>query len=296
MTEFAPIAIFVYNRPEHARRTLEKLLECKQASTSQIYIFSDGAKPGDEAKVDQVRAYIKSVAKNKNIIIDERPKNLGLAKSILAGVSRVFESHEKIIVLEDDMLVGKHFLEYENEALEKYKSTSEILIVSGYAYAIGNKRSKAYLLPTSSNQAWGTWKTKWQEINFSNADTSGLNKWWTRFKFNEFGAIDYTTRLLENQQTQSSNSWAILLKWHMFTHSKLTLFPPFNLVENIGWDGTGTNCVESNPYEEKLDKINSKIEKFPTKIKYRKIDYIWLIAFHYYKRTKAFLLRIRTRS
>ena len=42
--EFAPVALFVYNRPQHTIKTIEALKNNYHASRSDLYIFSDGPK------------------------------------------------------------------------------------------------------------------------------------------------------------------------------------------------------------------------------------------------------------
>ena len=58
----SPIAFFVYNRPEHTKKTLESLKKNKLASKSNIYIFSDAARDRNSIKeVNQVRDLIKKI-------------------------------------------------------------------------------------------------------------------------------------------------------------------------------------------------------------------------------------------
>ncbi|MFM9028468.1 MAG: hypothetical protein ACKOQ6_10800 [Bacteroidota bacterium] len=54
MKRLAPIALFVYNRPEHTRRCLEALSANFLASDSVLHIFSDGPK-ADATATDIVR-------------------------------------------------------------------------------------------------------------------------------------------------------------------------------------------------------------------------------------------------
>ena len=122
MYNLSPIILFVYNRPEHTKQTVESLLQCKLANESVLYIFSDAPKTDEQkSKVDQVRKYIHCINGFKEIIIEESSVNKGLANSVIYGVSKIFESHESVIVLEDDLIFSSKFLEFMNEALKKYK-------------------------------------------------------------------------------------------------------------------------------------------------------------------------------
>ena len=60
--EFAPVLLFVYNRPDHTRKTLYALTNNELAHQTQLYIFSDGPKSDADSetcqKIEQVRKII----------------------------------------------------------------------------------------------------------------------------------------------------------------------------------------------------------------------------------------------
>ena len=115
MQNLAPIALFVYNRPEHTRRTISYLQKNLLADESRLFIFSDAPKTeADKAKVDEVRQLIKEVTGFKSIKIIERKSNLGLAESIISGVTQLVNEYDKIIVFEDDLLSSPYTLQYFN--------------------------------------------------------------------------------------------------------------------------------------------------------------------------------------
>ena len=45
--KYSPIALFVYNRPKHLRKTLNSLKKNPETRMSTIYIFSDSFKNKD---------------------------------------------------------------------------------------------------------------------------------------------------------------------------------------------------------------------------------------------------------
>ena len=101
MQTLAPIALFVYNRPEHTRRTLNYLQKNLLADESRLYIFSDAAKTdNDVAKVDEVRDLIKDVPGFKSVKVTLRKENLGLANSIISGVTQLVNEYGKVIVFD----------------------------------------------------------------------------------------------------------------------------------------------------------------------------------------------------
>ena len=61
MSNLAPVALFVYNRIEHVRKTLNSLSNNLYAEKSDLYIFSDGAKHQKIYLVNSVRKYCSSI-------------------------------------------------------------------------------------------------------------------------------------------------------------------------------------------------------------------------------------------
>ncbi len=102
--------MFVYNRLRHTQQTIEALQKNELASDSELFIFSDGPKSNDEKeKVEIVRKYLKKIDGFREITIIQRKNNLGLAKSIITGVTEVINKYGKIIVLEDDLVTSPYF-------------------------------------------------------------------------------------------------------------------------------------------------------------------------------------------
>src|ERR1044071_7071975 len=100
----APIALFVYARLDHTRRTVEALKRNPLVEASDLIVFSDAPKQAEiVARVEAVRSYIRALDGFKSVSIIERQSNLGLAASITSGVNRICETHGRVIVLEDDL-------------------------------------------------------------------------------------------------------------------------------------------------------------------------------------------------
>lgn len=137
MQNFAPIALFVYDRPEHTRRTVKFLSENKLAEESRLFIFSDGPESAaGRAKVTEVREFIKDVSGFRSVEIIEREQNLGLAGSIIHGVTRLVNEYGKVIVFEDDLISSRYTLQYFNEALQRYEDEEKVMHIGAYMYPL----------------------------------------------------------------------------------------------------------------------------------------------------------------
>ena len=55
LNDLAPIAVSTYARPQHLQQTIAALQKNTLAQQSELFVFSDAPKPGDEDKVEAVR-------------------------------------------------------------------------------------------------------------------------------------------------------------------------------------------------------------------------------------------------
>ena len=269
------ICLFVYNRSHHTNKVLKSLSECKNFEKFRLYIFSDNfkaSKKNDKFEVNLVRNKILEFKKkNKNIFIKFSKINLGLYKNLTTGISYVLTKHSSIIVLEDDLVLDKNFLYFMHNSLEKFKNKKNILQISGYSYPINYNSNVAYFLNLTSCWGWATWSDRWRDfIKFSknkeliqqvyNSIQSNYRK---KSEFNINGSYNYL-KMLKKQMTSKINSWGILFYLYSFHKNFLNLFPPFTLVENSGFDGSGFHKSTSNVFNKVVRKGKSKKIKYPS--------------------------------
>lgn len=133
----APIALFVYKRLDHTKRTIQALLANRLAQDTDLIVFSDGPRTEqDKEKVEEVRSFVRTITGFKTIEINESPINNGLAKSIIHGVTKVLEKYDAVIVVEDDLVSSPFFLSYMNQGLSIYKMDEEVISIHGYIYPL----------------------------------------------------------------------------------------------------------------------------------------------------------------
>lgn len=249
----APIVIFAFNRPRHLEKTLESLKHNKLANSSNIIIYIDGPRSTNDAeKIDEIRQYLKTVSGFKSVVAEYRSKNLGLSTSIIQGLNQAFMSSDKLIVLEDDMVTSPYFLMYMNEALNKYEGDSDVACVHGYVYPGVKEQPETFFLRGADCWGWGTWRESWKLFN---SDGQFLLKELRKknlikqFDFND--SYPFST-MLQNQVLGKNDSWAIRWYASIFLENKLTLYPSRSLVQNIGMDSSGQNCIETSGYDVNL--------------------------------------------
>ena len=241
--EKTPIAVFLYNRPSHASVVLESLSRCRRVDECFLKIYCDGPKkPGHSAGVAEVRQVAREWAARFDSEVVERETNLGLARSIVGGVSELCESHGRVIVVEDDFALNQAFLDYMLTALDRYADERNVYQVSGYMFPIRHAaKPDAFFLPLTTTWGWATWARAWNVFDWDASDaTERLRDPATRRSFNLNDAYPYAD-MLEATLQGEHDSWGILFWWAVFKSGGLVLHPRKSLVWNGGVDATGTH-------------------------------------------------------
>lgn len=258
----APVVLFVYNRPNHTKYTLEALADNPLARDTSLYIFSDGSASKDDLdNVLRVRSICRNAKGFKSITVVENNGNLGLANSIIKGVTEVVNCYGKVIVLEDDIVTSPVFLEYMNDALDYYELNQNVWHISGWNYPIdADGLPETYFWKTMNCWGWGTWKDRWDCFE---KDPDKLIKTWSRkdiHKFNLKGNYNFWEQIVRNANGDI-NTWAIFWYATIFINNGYCLNPTKTLVNNIGHDGSGINCSAEDLYRGNLSLITPALPK-----------------------------------
>lgn len=254
--ELAPICIFTYNRLSETKLTVEALKKNGLAKESMLYIFSDGPKNfASIDKVKDVRNYINNITGFKKISIVKSEGNMGLANSIINGVSEVIKKHGRVIVLEDDLITSKNFLSFMNNALDIFKAKEDIFSLSGYTMDLPSLKfinRDYYVGYRSSSWGWATWMDRWEQIDWDCND----------YKKHIFSPINYLkfTRggsdlpfMLWKQMNSKIDSWAIRWCFHQYKNDLYTIYPSKSKVMNIGFGVNATHTKHSKRFDTTLD-------------------------------------------
>ena len=284
MNRLAPIILFTYNRPEHTQYTVESLIKNHLSKESDLIIYSDGARsPKQRQKVDEVRKYLTTITGFHSVKLIHRSHNFGLATSIIQGVTEVLQQSERVIVLEDDMIISPYFLTYMNDALEQFANNERVISIHGYVYPVEQELPEAFFIPGADCWGWATWKRGWEIFNY---DGQFLLDELTRqgllrtFDFN--GTYPYSL-MLKDQIQGKNDSWAIRWYASAFLQNKMTLYPGCSLVHNIGNDNSGTHCGKSRSMDVELNASPINLKNIEVEV-----SQVALAAFeNYFKKNKT---------
>lgn len=277
----APIALFVFNRPYHTRQTVESLLQNPEAKHSKLFIYSDGPRDiNDHKAVNEVRTYIHSLDGFEDIQIVERDRNIGLAESIIQGVTELTEKFGRVIVMEDDLVTSPAFLDFMNRALDTYQAERKVWHISGWSYPIDNDGlGSAFLWETMNCWGWATWKDRWQ---YFSKEPDKLVSSWNRAQIKQFnldGAYNFWKQVKLNKRGKL-NTWAVFWYATIFENNGLCLNPAKTFVTNIGHDGSGENCRRTTHFSthDELE-LNNNHLSFPLTIESSELAKIRIKAF-----------------
>jgi hypothetical protein len=273
MQNVAPIALFVYNRPEHARRTIKFLQQNLLADESRLFIFSDAAKDSSQQVfVTEVRDIIKQVDGFKSVELIERKTNLGLAESIIDGVSMLVSKYGKVIVFEDDLISSAYTLQYFNDALFRYQNEEKVMHIGAYMYPlIAENLPETFLYRAATSWGWATWDRAWKDFE------PDINKIIDRFdrkkrlEFSIDGTMNFWKQIIEFKSGRN-NSWAIRWYASIFLKDGLTLNPSKSLINNIGHDGSGIHSGLNDIYHVIINPL--PVTSFPDKIEENRETYL----------------------
>ncbi|MDV4150306.1 hypothetical protein R0131_05620 [Clostridium sp. AL.422] len=248
------VILFAYNRPLHTRKVVEGL---KRNDIKELFVFCDGIKnenhKEDVLKTRKIIDDINWCSVKKNYSVE----NKGLAKSVIYGVTSVFNlGYERVIVVEDDCIPKDDFIEYMNEAFDFYEDDEKVMHISGFGLPMKQKIQRStYLTPYPCSWGWGTWKKYWMSCNFEDTDEYEklLKDEKEIKKFNYSGSA--FSDFLDRQLNGKVNSWLIRWYFHIYKNDGVCVWKTKSDITNDGFDGTGVHKV-------KFDRFNQKEDEF----------------------------------
>ncbi len=292
-SRISPIALFLYNRPEHTIRTMEALRANYLAPDSLLIIFSDGPKTTKDCeKVVKVREYARTLSGFRSVELRESKKNKGLANSIIEGVTEVVNRYGRVVVLEDDIITSPNFLTFMNKALDRYEYEKRIWHISGYNYPIDSRGiEKTFCYRLMDCWGWATWADRWRQFRRDPEFASKQIRKMLggKFRFNLDGSHNFF-RQIELNRTKKIRTWAVFWYATIFVNNGLCVNPSRSLTTNIGFDNTGTHTAKSSLFSTVRDQhcpvLTSSIEENPVAVRRIK-RLLWKYRLNVYSRLRG---------
>jgi len=249
----APLAVSTYKRLGHLRATLAALARNERAHETELYVFSDAPRPGDEAEVAEVRRYLRTVEGFRRVEVWERPTN-GRIANARGGLRSVLERHGRVVYLEEDVLTAPGFLTFVNQGLDTYRDRPDVFAICGYTAPIRLdwvSERDVYLLPRFSGWGIGLWADRFARVPARIADyeavaaDSGFQRRLAR-------QGDDMPRMLADELAQRMDAWDVRAIYVMARDDLRVVAPTVSLTHNAGHDGTGVHCGTTDRYRTDL--------------------------------------------
>lgn len=236
----APVIMFGFNRPELQSMVMERFVDCVGARDRDIFVYLDGPRNAeDRAKSDEIFQMLSGyqVSCLPRMKIFRREYNFGCRENICQGITEILKRYGRAIMIEDDILVSRTFLEFMDNALEFYKDDQRIWSINGFQKFLLRIPSDypydVYYAYIMSAWGWATWNDRWCQVDFDMKD-------WPDFRsrpenidlLNKAGLM--LVPMLDRQYEGKLKTWDVQCMFHMMKNGLYSIEPRYQVSKNIG--------------------------------------------------------------
>ena len=213
-----------------------------------VMVSLDGPREGhptDRERVNECKAEAERIDWTPDVRAKFREINAGLEIAVPSAVTWALSDHESVIVIEEDVIVGPHFLSFAAKCLDTYRDRNDIWHISGYnvvpAQHLTDPSAPARLSAFPESIAWATWRRSWDGYDpdltwASHASISEL-----RERVGSTAAALRWKQLFSDANHRRVSTWAYRWIASMWSGHGLCVSPNRNLVTYAGYtEGTNT--------------------------------------------------------
>lgn len=284
-----PILFLTYKRFNTAKKVFEVI---KKIKPRKLYFASNAAKKKDYYKeiemVERVRSLLNEINWKCKVVKIFHKKHLPVSESIPKSISIFFKSEKEGIIIEDDCLPSKDFFQFCKIMLKTYKNKN-INVICGSRF-VRSKKSEIYFSKYNHAWGWATWRNSWKKFDPS-------IKFWKKFKNskkwtsqNNLIEKKYWEKIFDLTYKKKINTWDYAWTASAWYHNQLSIIPPVNLINNIGFGPDATWTIKSkNSNFKKPKNLKCKFIKKEKKIE-QNLNYDQKVFFQHFKGHRQNLL------
>lgn len=260
------LAFFVYKRPDLTKQVIESI---KRNKFEKIYIFQDGLKnEKDREAWEEVSLLVKAIDfADTEIHISQN--NKGLSKSIIEGMSYVFQFHNTAIALEDDVVLADGYKHIMEKMFQTYSDNKKVMGISGGSCGgilLENYSFDIYFCYRMMSIAFGTWKDRWQGFKCDPMLLKSIKKDARKNEILSKAGTDLEKMFLASIKGEI-DTWATYWSLYQIDQLGVHAIPVQEYAIDIGRKGEGTNTtVETVRYETELNGEIKDDYNFPTEV------------------------------
>jgi hypothetical protein len=255
----SPVALIIFNRPEHTARVFA---EIARARPSRLFVIADGPRqdhPADVERCAAARAVTEWVDWGCEVHRNYADVNLGCGLRPASGISWVFEHVDEAIILEDDCLPRPSFFMFCEELLKRYRDDERVMMIGGryhqYRMSAWSRRFQhSYAFAYShTNWGWATWKRAWQHFDMEVRQWQELRD--TRWLYDMFGdhrVVDFWSGIFDEAYAggREAHFWDYQWTFACFARRGLAILPRTHMVTNLGFGPEATHTRRLDPERE----------------------------------------------
>ncbi len=246
-----PVALILFNRPD---TTAQVFAAIRAARPPQLFVIADGpraSRPNEAALCAAARAVVEQVDWPCDVVRDFSDTNLGCRRRVASGLTRLFETVDRAIILEDNCIPHPTFFQYCEALLKRWQDDDRLWSISGDNFQFGRRRtSHSYYFSRYSHVwGWATWRRAWRHYD------DAMSLWpelrdggWLTDLFPAPGQAAYWRERLQATYEDRVDSWAyrwMLTCWQQYA---LHVLPNVNLVTSIGYGSQATHTTVVDPF------------------------------------------------
>lgn len=275
-THDAPVLLIAFSRPDTTLKVMEVL---EKVQPKKLYVAIDGPRPNRPEEIEltkEVARITKQINWDCDVNYLIRKENFGGKLGVYNAISWVFETEDRAIIIEDDIIAVPEFFNFAGNLLERYKADERIAMISANNYT-PIKISEDYVFSNYGHiWGWATWKRVWDQFDVSipeldkkiKENLHSMN--FATEKEKKFH-VKYFKKTARHIINQTDNFWDSQFVFFRLNKNLLSIVPKVNLASNIGETSSRTETNNSESKEHYFESHeNFNLNKHPTTIELNK--------------------------
>jgi hypothetical protein len=258
-----PIALLIFKRPDTTQRVFAEIAKVRPR---KLLVVADGPhhdREGEEEKCAEARSIVDRVDWDCEVLKNYSEVNLGCKRRVSSGLDWVFNTVDRAIVLEDDIVPHPAFFRFCDELLERYAEDERVGAICGCNFQDGRKRDRYSYYFSRYGHVWGwaTWARAWKHYDVDmQLWPVALGEGYLKGMIRNEQTLGYWTETFQTVYEGKIDTWDYQWTFACWLNHMVAVLPQVNLISNIGFGEGATHTT--NPISEEAEKPTASID-FP---------------------------------